>query len=317
VSEILNAARRYRDDRGWKVIPLTEKRPICERYVERKYTVGDFRNRNNVGVVLGSWSDGLVDVDLDAAEAVELADLYLPTTDSVFGRASKPRSHRLYRAVGAVHEVFSDPLIETKKVLLELRSDTAGVGAARHTMFPPSLHPSGEEVRWDVDGEPRVIDAAKLRLACAWLAIGCMVLRYCDEWLPDERLAHRPTLDLPRRICGAWPALEAPIHGWRGLPPPPWMARPPRRQLPDDADVPALVAMIPNDFDREGWVKVGMAIFEAMGAGGYDTFLEFSRRSPNHHNERTVKGRWRSFEKSPPRRMNGLAKLRYLARGGR
>jgi hypothetical protein len=168
---VLEIARSYRDDRGWKVIPLVDKRPICSNYVGRKYNASQFRNRN-VGIVLGSWSNWLVDVDLDCPEAVELADLYLPATGSMFGRASKPRSHRLYRAVGATHEVFSDPFIadnkkvllaegvpkaevdKLKSVMLELRSNTAS-GGARHTAFPGSTHPSGEAVRWDEDGEPR------------------------------------------------------------------------------------------------------------------------------------------------------------------
>jgi hypothetical protein len=334
MSAILDAAYRYRD-RGWKVIPLFEKRPICKGWAERKYTVGDFRNRN-VGVVLGSWSGGLVDVDLDCAEALELADIYLPKTDAIFGRASKPRSHRLYYATDAVHEVFSDTLIAgckrgevipiidpltgeigdavepavSKPVMLELRSDTAN-GAAKFTMFPCSTHPSGERVRWDSDGEPRVLDAAKLRLACAWLAVGCIVLRYCDEWV-DDRPAHNPTLDLPRRIWRTWPGVAKPIYQWLGLYNPNEDARP-RRKIPDDIDVPAIVAMIDNDFDRDGWVKVGMAIY-ACGAD-YSTFLEFSRRSPNHHHEATVKRIWRSFKK-PPRSV-GIGTLRYLAKGNR
>ena len=69
---------RYRD-RGWRAIPLIEK-PILHRgWDEHRYKVGYFRSRN-VGVVLGSRSNGLVDVDLDCPEALELADIYLPVT---------------------------------------------------------------------------------------------------------------------------------------------------------------------------------------------------------------------------------------------
>ena len=310
MSAILETARSYRDDRGWKVIPLVEKRPTCDNYVEARYKERDFtKPGRNIGVVLGSWSGWLVDIDLDSPEAVELADLYLPVTHSMFGRASKPRSHRLYRATGATHEVFSDPLVETKKVLLELLSDTAG-GAPRHTMFPGSLHPSGEIVRWDEDGESRVIDADRLRLACAWLATGCVVLRHLSDYLE----ARSPSMDLPKRVWSAWPAVARPIHKWLGIDNPDDRLAP-RRKVPDDVNLRDLVAMIPNDFDREGWVKVGMAIFEA--GGDYATFLEFSRRSTSHHNPKTVEGRWRSFERHPPRHMNGLAKLKWLAKGNR
>jgi hypothetical protein len=39
---------------------------------------------------------GLCDVDLDCAEAIALAEDLLPETNAVFGRHSKPESHRLY-----------------------------------------------------------------------------------------------------------------------------------------------------------------------------------------------------------------------------
>jgi hypothetical protein len=52
----------------------------------------------NVGFILGTAS-GMLDVDLDCQEAVDLADEYLPSTNSIFGRASASSSHRLYRCV--------------------------------------------------------------------------------------------------------------------------------------------------------------------------------------------------------------------------
>jgi hypothetical protein len=48
-----------------------------------------------------------------------------------------------------------------------------------------------------------------------------------------------------------------------------------------------MVAAITNDLDRETWVKAGMAIYVA--GGSYHLFLDFSRRSPNHHHEGTVR----------------------------
>jgi len=50
----------------------------------------------NIGVVLGTMSAGLTDVDLDCVEAMKLAPYFLPPTPTVFGRAGKPRSHYLY-----------------------------------------------------------------------------------------------------------------------------------------------------------------------------------------------------------------------------
>src|SRR5207248_165410 len=52
----------------------------------------------NIGLLLGEPSRGLVDVDLDAVEAIRAAGHLLPETGWVSGRASKPRSHYWYRA---------------------------------------------------------------------------------------------------------------------------------------------------------------------------------------------------------------------------
>jgi hypothetical protein len=54
----------------------------------------------NIGVLLGEPSIGLIDVDLDHPRAVKLAPHFLPPTPMVFGRATKPRSHWVYRVTG-------------------------------------------------------------------------------------------------------------------------------------------------------------------------------------------------------------------------
>jgi hypothetical protein len=92
----LLAARAYLR-RGWAVllVPLRSKNPGLADWQKLKYTEADlpryFGGNGNIGVRPGIDSGWLVDVDLDCIEAVELADLYLPTTGAVFGRASKPR----------------------------------------------------------------------------------------------------------------------------------------------------------------------------------------------------------------------------------
>src|SRR5206468_6628844 len=129
--------------RGWMPIPVShrQKRPTLAGWPQLRVsesTLDQYFNGQpqNVGVLMGEPSGGLTDADLDAREALALADDFLPPTESVFGRKSKPGSHRLYRA---------DPAIETVRfqdidgaTLLELRS-TGG-----QTMFPCSTHPNGE-----------------------------------------------------------------------------------------------------------------------------------------------------------------------------
>jgi hypothetical protein len=62
-----------------------------------------FRDPTNIGVILGAASGGLVDMDIDCAEAVEIGGRMLPKTGAVFGRASKRGSHRLYQVTGPHH----------------------------------------------------------------------------------------------------------------------------------------------------------------------------------------------------------------------
>ncbi len=121
----------------------------------------------NLGVLNGSPSGNQVDVDLDCAEALRLADRFLPATQSVFGRPSKPRSHRLYAA---------DPLPATTQfrdvdgaMLLEARS------TGTQTLFPPSTHPSGERIAWDEDGDPTRVDGQQLMAAVAKTAAACLL----------------------------------------------------------------------------------------------------------------------------------------------
>ena len=61
----------------------------------------------NVALRVGRDSGGIVDSDLDCIEALVLADKYLPPTAAIFGRPSKPRSHRLYRSASATFTLVS------------------------------------------------------------------------------------------------------------------------------------------------------------------------------------------------------------------
>jgi hypothetical protein len=95
-------ARGY-TEREWTpvLVPYREKGPTDQGWQKRKITkdnVGEYFDGEpvNIGVKLGRESGGLCDVDLDCPEAIALAEYLLPETDAVFGRQSKPGSHRLY-----------------------------------------------------------------------------------------------------------------------------------------------------------------------------------------------------------------------------
>jgi len=166
-SGTLDTARGYHA-RGWAVIPIKRgsKNPGRDGWQNERWTADQlprkFGRPCNIGVLTGEPSGWLVDVDLDHALAVELAPQFLPATGSIFGRAGKQRSHWLYIASGgATHKRAAG---KPHGMLVELRSTGC------QTVFPGSVHESGERIEWDDGGEPAVIDAAELRRAVDALA---------------------------------------------------------------------------------------------------------------------------------------------------
>ncbi len=193
----LEAALAYHA-RGFVPLPLRprEKRPIgegWEKYRPDEAAIRrDFANGVGVGLLLGAPSRGLADVDLDAPEARALADGFLPETEAVSGRVSSRRSHRWYLAPGVSTARYRDPV--DGGTIVELRSDGA------QTVAPPSVHPSGELVVWESDGEPARVDAAELRVAAPRLAACALVARH---WPTGSR--HDAALALAGMLLrGGW-----------------------------------------------------------------------------------------------------------------
>lgn len=152
----IEVAREY-TSRGWRVIPIPHqaKNPGLKAWqqlrLDDEALPHHFNGKpQNIGILLGEPSGWLVDVDLDHPRAVELAAQYLPPTPLRFGRSGKPESHWIYRV---------DAPVATKKhnsksagMIVELRS------TGTQTVFPPSVHPSGESIEFvDPLAEPAVV----------------------------------------------------------------------------------------------------------------------------------------------------------------
>ncbi len=162
--------------RGWRVVPIPFKRkgPVIKGWPQLTISASEVDQyfptgkEQNIGVILGDASGGLVDIDLDCPEACDLADQYLPPTGAEFGHGDALRSHRLYYAVGSVK---SCRVSIDRVALLEMRANGC------QTVFPGSIHPNGDPIVWATESiEPATIDHVVLSDAFERLA---SVVRGC------------------------------------------------------------------------------------------------------------------------------------------
>ena len=160
---------------GAVLIPLNEKMPIPKGWQQLAESDPEALNPSsdkNIGVVLGRASKGLVDIDIDDMEALTFADVFLPKTGMEFGRKSKPRSHRIYRCQNGGK---TRRLQGRDGVIVELR------GNGGQTMFPPSVHPSGEHVEFSKADEPAEADWNDLEANVIELGIATEISQFYRE----------------------------------------------------------------------------------------------------------------------------------------
>lgn len=190
------AARGYLA-RGWQPIPVPrrEKAPTRSKWQRLRVPVEDLpkyfpSGQENVGLLLGDPSGGLVDVDLDAPEAVAAAPVFLPPTPRRHGRPGKSNSHWWY---------VSDPTPRPENwqdidqaMLCELRS------TGQQTIVPPSVHPSGEQLIWVEEGDPLHVSMEALQPAVAKVAACALIARH---W-PATGGRHEAALALAGLLLG-------------------------------------------------------------------------------------------------------------------
>lgn len=192
---LIDSKEKTPADKGW---PMFSREPDT------------LRPDDSIGIIGGPISapagHSLVIVDLDSADAVELADGILPETEMIEGRAGKPRSHRYYlvpndtiptewqstapQAAPAMANQFGHPGPRNVGFkggggnILDFKS-TGG-----QAVCPPSIHrKDGHEERreWqgDAPGEPAIIDYRELLDLVQRLAETC-------GWKPEEEREPSP-----------------------------------------------------------------------------------------------------------------------------
>jgi putative DNA primase/helicase len=164
---------------GWMPIPIPagQKHPILKGWQNLRLSKEDlpryFSNGQNVGLLLGEPSLGLVDVDCDWKESAFLAPRFLPTTGMISGRESSPKSHYWFIAPGVKTKQFIDPTeSDERNMIVELRS-TGG-----QTLVAPSVHPSGECYIWHEFTDPARIEPEQLQNAVASIASCSLFARH-------------------------------------------------------------------------------------------------------------------------------------------
>jgi hypothetical protein len=204
VASIREAVRIYMR-RGLRPIPLLpgQKRTLDKGWTHSHITEEEIDERfapdANIGVLMGTPSARIVDVDLDWIRGLPYADEFFPPTPAIFGRESKPRSHRLYTCDIQKTQRFEFTATSSKsdgddddkkksKPFVEIRADGS------QTMFPPSVHPSGEQVRWDEDGAPAEVGADELLQCAQDYATACLI---GDLW-PGEGARNKAAM----AVCG-------------------------------------------------------------------------------------------------------------------
>jgi putative DNA primase/helicase len=180
-NQTLEIALRYLKA-GYVPIPVTfrGKKPLFNEWqnavIDEANLAEHFsRNELNVGILLGSQSGDIADVDIDNDLALALSSQFLPDTKMVFGRASSRQSHRIYKCPIPKPKQFRD---ENNSVIVEIR------GNGQHTVFPGSIHSSGEAIAFDRDGEPTSADYEHLEQACIQLSVATIISRY---WVKGVR----------------------------------------------------------------------------------------------------------------------------------
>ena len=191
--------------RGWMPIPLPRgsKNPNRKGWQKERWTNDDlprcFINGQNIGLLLGEPSSGLVDVDLDAHEALSIAGSVLPATSMISGRAGSPFSHRWFICNPLIPTTkFLDPSLaktDNRAMLVEVRS-TGG-----QTVVPPSIHPTGEIYQWHGELSPARVSGDELLQSVRKLAACALAARH---WKRGQR--HHTSLALAGALIRAgWP----------------------------------------------------------------------------------------------------------------
>ena len=170
-TDVSKAAHHY-DYKKWQVAALGSKTKHFKSKGKIQQTSWEeFVEGDNIGILS---RNGLTVIDLDAAESVVLADYFLPDSKHIWGREGKLRAKRLFRT--KIKKLIQNKDLINKETLSEIRVN-------HMDMAPPSIHPDGTLLEWDIlsDDEVVTIEDEELIRSIQKLDTCSMVLRYYPE----------------------------------------------------------------------------------------------------------------------------------------
>jgi KaiC/GvpD/RAD55 family RecA-like ATPase len=190
----------YINELGWDLVPLPPKadqrskvppleRDWAEKAIAHEYGEADFlKIATNTGCLTGS-PHNLTDADCDDPLTLSIMPVVLQRLDllkdvaAISGRASKPQSHFFYYTnEGLAYYAIEDPISkDDHPMVIEYRCRTKAGGRGHQTMIPPSIHPSGEPVEWELPPTPDnipVVSAQNLLKAIKWTGAITLMAKY-------------------------------------------------------------------------------------------------------------------------------------------
>ena len=218
--KIIKYAKRYRQ-LGLYPVPISvgSKQPTYAGWpdlrLEQEEIAGIFETACNIAILLGI--DNLADVDKDILEAIRAARYFLPITEWLFGRSTKPESHSIFFLKTPIPTIqlrdpvrkIIDPRTGKEKavMIIELRCRTKANGIGHISVFPPSLHYSGEEIKFaagkHANGRPPVINTDDLVTAFYKTAAAALL---ASHWPPSGGGRHECMLALAGMLAQhSWP----------------------------------------------------------------------------------------------------------------
>lgn len=105
--------------------------------------------QDNLGLHLhGALVD--IDIDSDAPFLLDALDAFLPPCGHIWGRPSRPKTHRVYAVREGVFDPAVIPLLRRLKRIDEAKIEMRGGHQSRgeYSLLPGSIHPSGEPYEW-------------------------------------------------------------------------------------------------------------------------------------------------------------------------